>query len=384
MTDFSTITTSYRPSNAIPSQSEQKPDRQIQLDETTHSPLQSAMERLARAVRAVVARLDNWNTALKATAAAAKAVSPPPVPGPVDFAAGEEGVRDYFKARYSENQKFQRAMHEVLAKGAASQVPAQLAKAELLKLSALGLPDTPEARLLANDTLERLRSQLPDAPNQINSSGDFFDQLRELIDFIGEEYLKIYAELMTKYSAFYKEFNEQIMANLGNWITGKNDGKDVEISGDLYTALNNLLNKYSTPPEGVLYPLPDSDPATLEDAEKWALAMGLITQEDIDNKTAKYYEIVNPDGSGGYRVMMDVSPLRTMRDKAPRNGATWDSAKFQAWQTGFNSLEGELKNQLQLFSTKYGNANSYHENFNKILSSQLSQFAEMLKAYTSY
>jgi hypothetical protein len=68
---------------------------------------------------------------------------------------------------------------------------------------------------------------------------------------------------------------------------------------------------------------------------------------------------------------------------APIFGATWDTAKFQAWQTGFNSLEGDLKNQLQLFTTKYGNANSYHENFNKILSSQLSQYAEMLKALAS-
>lgn len=38
-----------------------------------------------------------------------------------------------------------------------------------------------------------------------------------------------------------------------------------------------------------------------------------------------------------------------------------------------------MKNQLQMFTTKYGNANSDHENFNKILSSQLSQYAEMLK-----
>jgi hypothetical protein len=38
---------------------------------------------------------------------------------------------------------------------------------------------------------------------------------------------------------------------------------------------------------------------------------------------------------------------------------------------------------LQMFTSKYGNANSYHDNFQKALSSMLSQFAEMLKAYTS-
>lgn len=86
---------------------------------------------------------------------------------------------------------------------------------------------------------------------------------------------------------------------------------------------------------------------------------------------------------GTYRVMMDLSPLQKMIDAAPSNAETWNSAKFQAWQTGFNSQEGDLKNQLQLFTTKYGSANSYHENFNKILSSQLSQYAEMLKAIAS-
>jgi len=59
--------------------------------------------------------------------------------------------------------------------------------------------------------------------------------------------------------------------------------------------------------------------------------------------------------------------------------SVWDSAKFQSWQTGFNSQESELKNQLQKFTTKYANANSYYENFNKILSAQLGQYSEMLK-----
>ena len=79
-------------------------------------------------------------------------------------------------------------------------------------------------------------------------------------------------------------------------------------------------------------------------------------------------------------MQMDLSALTSMRDAAPVEPVEWDSAVFQAWQTGFNSLEGDLKNQLQVFSTKYGNANSYYENFNKILSSQLSQLAETLRA----
>lgn len=86
------------------------------------------------------------------------------------------------------------------------------------------------------------------------------------------------------------------------------------------------------------------------------------------------------------RVVISDDGLVTAgcNDRSSPNGTVkWDTAKFQAWQTGFNSQEGDLKNQLQLFTTKYGSANSYHENFNKILSSQLSQYAEMLKAIAS-
>ncbi|MNL12862.1 Invasin IpaD [compost metagenome] len=62
----------------------------------------------------------------------------------------------------------------------------------------------------------------------------------------------------------------------------------------------------------------------------------------------------------------------------------WDTAKFQAWQTGFNSQEERMKNMLQSFTQKYSNANAYHDNFNKTLSSHLNQYADMLKAMLNF
>ncbi|AZC51687.1 Cell invasion protein SipD [Pseudomonas chlororaphis subsp. piscium] len=208
-----------------------------------------------------------------------------------------------------------------------------------------------------------------------------------MIGFIKEDYLAVYENLLTKYSDFYKEFNESIMANMGGWITGRNEGKDVQISGELYDALKVLSDKYKQAPAGVLYPISGS--ASRDEASKWAKAMGLPES------------CVKSDGKGGYYVMMDLSPLDAMMGALPSHegspgypplippippggqSVVWDSARFQAWQTGFNSQESDLKNQLQLFTTKYSNANSYHENFNKILSSQLSQYAEMLKQIVS-
>lgn len=63
---------------------------------------------------------------------------------------------------------------------------------------------------------------------------------------------------------------------------------------------------------------------------------------------------------------------------------TWDTAKFQAWQTGFNAQEERMKNMLQSFTQKYSNANSYHDNFNKTLSSHLNQFSDMLRAMLNF
>ncbi|HDS1817659.1 TPA: IpaD/SipD/SspD family type III secretion system needle tip protein [Pseudomonas putida] len=217
----------------------------------------------------------------------------------------------------------------------------------------------------------RKLAALRNALDASSGNADFFEQLLAMIGFIKGEYLAIYEALLTKYSDFYKEFNETIMAKMGDWIKGKSDGKEVEISGDLHDALEALRSKYQQAPAGALYPISGEGSATQDEARKWAKAMGLPES------------CVQPDGKGGYRVMMDLSPLDAMIAAAPQGTVTWDTAKFQAWQTGFNSQEGDLKNQLQLFTTKYGNANSYHENFNKILSSQLSQYAEMLKAIAS-
>ncbi|PXX53994.1 invasin D [Pseudomonas sp. LAMO17WK12:I10] len=222
---------------------------------------------------------------------------------------------------------------------------------------------------------------LPTTPPEMNlqanaaGSDDFFAELIEMITFIREGYLGIYENLITKYSAFFKEFNEAVTSKMGGWITGANEGKDVKIDPGFRIALQALIDKYSAMPQGILFPAPNADGSitgvSREEALKWAATFGMDPSSVVQ------------DASGKYVVMMDLSPIKAMRDSLPTGDIQWDSAKFQAWQTGFNSQESELKNQLQVFTTKYGNANSYYENFNKILSSQLSSFAEVLKAYIS-
>ncbi|NUT77288.1 IpaD/SipD/SspD family type III secretion system needle tip protein [Pseudomonas sp. C1C7] len=210
----------------------------------------------------------------------------------------------------------------------------------------------------------------------ISSSDDFFEKLLELIDLIKNGYLAGYEHIVAAYSDFFADFNKDITAKLKEWIQGANDGKEVKINaGEIRLALQALINKYSHPnPASVLFPAPGMGGASREEAEKWRQALGLPAS------------CLKQNADGTYSVVMDLSPLTIMRDSLPPNvfWIAWDTAKFQAWQTGFNAQEERMKNLLQSLTQKYSNANSYHDNFNKTLSSHLNQYADMLKAMLNF
>ncbi|MCP1500727.1 invasin D [Pseudomonas migulae] len=237
--------------------------------------------------------------------------------------------------------------------------------------------DVAQARILL-DLQERFPppTELAEEFKQnISSSNDFFDKLLELIDLIKNGYLAGYEHVIAAYSEFFKEFNEAITAKMKEWITGVDDGKKVDLNvGALRRELDKLIVKYSPPnPGAVLFPAPGKAGATKEEADNWRKALGLPDSCLIQND------------DGTYSVVMDISPLTTMRGSLPGgNTVRWDTAKFQAWQTGFNAQEERMKNMLQSFTQKYSNANSYHDNFNKTLSAHLSQYSDMLKAMLNF
>lgn len=209
----------------------------------------------------------------------------------------------------------------------------------------------------------------------IKSSNDFFDKLLELIDLIKNGYLAGYEHILAAYSDFFADFNAEITAMMKDWIEGVDDGKNVEVdAGAIRSKLFNLIAKYSHPnPASVLFPKPGEGGASKEEAEKWRIALGL---PECCLKE-------NPDGT--YCVVIDTGPLTIMAESLPEGGKVkWDTARFQAWQTGFNAQEERMKNLLQSLTQKYSNANSYHDNFNKTLSSHLNQFADMLKAMLNF
>ena len=208
----------------------------------------------------------------------------------------------------------------------------------------------------------------------ISSADDFFAKLLELIELIKNGYLAGYEHIIAAYSDFFADFNKEITANLKDWIRSVNDGKEVEfLTGRLKTALEALINKYSHPnPGSVLFPAPGKEGASKEEADNWRKALGLPDS------------CLKENADGTYSVVMDIGPLSVMLTGLPDGHVVWDTAKFQAWQTGFNAQEERMKNMLQSFTQKYSNANSYHDNFNKTLSAHLSQYADMLKAMLNF
>ncbi|WP_339476694.1 IpaD/SipD/SspD family type III secretion system needle tip protein [Pseudomonas sp. RL_5y_Pfl2_73] len=210
----------------------------------------------------------------------------------------------------------------------------------------------------------------------INSSNDFFEKLLELIDLIKNGYLAGYEHIIAAYSDFFSDFNSEITAMMKDWIEGANDGKEVTLNvGALCSALTRLINKYSHPnPASVLFPKPGEGGASKEEAENWLKALSLPAS------------CLKQNADGTWCVVIDTGPLTTMLSGLPPGGGkvTWDTAKFNAWQTGFNAQEERMKNMLQSFTQKYSNANSYHDNFNKTLSAHLNQYADMLRAMLNF
>ncbi|MDO7896748.1 IpaD/SipD/SspD family type III secretion system needle tip protein [Pseudomonas citrulli] len=210
----------------------------------------------------------------------------------------------------------------------------------------------------------------------INSSDDFFEKLLELIDLIKNGYLAGYEHIISAYSDFFADFNAQITAQMKDWIEGANDGKEVKLNaGALRAALNNLIAQYTHPnPASVLFPEPGQGGACKDEAEKWRKAMGLPAS------------CLKPNADGTWCVVIDTGPLTIMKNSLSSSDGTvtWDTAKYNQWQTGFNAQEEIMKNLLQSLTQKYSNANSYHDNFNKTLSAHLNQFADMLRAMLNF
>ncbi|MFK8330070.1 IpaD/SipD/SspD family type III secretion system needle tip protein [Pseudomonas sp. BJa5] len=207
----------------------------------------------------------------------------------------------------------------------------------------------------------------------VQAADEFFEKLIDLIGLIKDEYLSPYTHILDSYQKFFAAFTSKITSDMQWWIGSAEEGKKVTIDGAVFhQKFDELIREFTLPNSAaVLFPEPGRPAASQQEAEKWQAALGLPASS------------VKRLSTGGYGVVMDLSPIDVLKAGTPNFHDTWDTARFQAWQSGFNAQEERMKNQLQSFTQKFSNANSYHDNFNKTLSSHLSQFADMLKHMTT-
>lgn len=156
------------------------------------------------------------------------------------------------------------------------------AEAQPGRALSLSPPESSEVEALQGKMRRQLQA-LADQPVSSDAaaaraSGDFFDSLKGLIDLIGSDYLEVYERLIKQYSDMFSDFNKEVMAKMGEWTKGVNDGKEVEFNSKAFVAaLSSLLIKYQSAPTSVVFPVPDAAGSipvvTKEDAAAWAKAM---------------------------------------------------------------------------------------------------------------
>lgn len=208
-----------------------------------------------------------------------------------------------------------------------------------------------------------------------------WEKVASAIGQIGGDYLGVYENVVGQYTDFYKSFSD-ILSKMGGWISAGADGNKVKLNiTELKTALTSLKSNYSLPKKGaVLFPEQNESSgikgATEKNAKEWAKELGLP-----DTCVTKLADET-------YVVVIDLTPIDSMITEVAKQGTAdangnveLDNAKFQAWQSGFNAQEENLKNTLQTFTQKYSNANSLYDNLVKVLSSTISSCVETAKSF---
>ncbi|AXE31986.1 IpaD/SipD/SspD family type III secretion system needle tip protein [Chromobacterium phragmitis] len=213
---------------------------------------------------------------------------------------------------------------------------------------------------------------------------ELWQKIADGINGINNNYLKVYEELVGKYTAFYQAFSDRVLAELGSWISSNDKGDKITLNvSSLKDALEKLKTEFGLGANGaynekaVLFPR--SGTTTQREAEQWAKELGLPTSP-ADKSCVQE----SPKGSGQFVVVLDISPIDNMikaLNDLPNGGKDLDNAKFQSWKAGFDSQEEKMKNTLQTLTQKYSNANSLFDNLVKVLSGTISSCLETAKAF---
>jgi invasin D len=193
------------------------------------------------------------------------------------------------------------------------------------------------------------------------------EMIGEMIDVLADyESVQIdgYHDVMNGYYEFLSDVTA-LMGNMSNYVAAYGDNDMFIDVGAIRRDLQAIKDKWSTTP------ILEVD--TLAEAEWWS--------EELD---LEYTEV-----NGKYCFYVDLTPIDNMLASfdtvaAGQTGVIWDTARFSAWQTGFNSQRDEIQTTVQVYAEQYSAANSRFNEFVKVISSTISQMAEAEKTLCKF
>ncbi|KVD73631.1 translocator protein BipD [Burkholderia sp. ABCPW 14] len=179
--------------------------------------------------------------------------------------------------------------------------------------------------------------------------------LQGLIDVIGQGKSDVdaYATIVEGLTKYFQNVAD-VMSKLQDYISAKDD-KNMKIDG---RAIRQLL-------QGVIDNLPTMQLPKGADIARWRKELGdAVTISDSGVVT------INPD------------KLIKMRDSLPDSSdVTWDTARYQAWNTAFSGQKDNIQNDVQTLVEKYSHQNSSFDNLVKVLSGSISTLMDTAKSY---
>lgn len=213
--------------------------------------------------------------------------------------------------------------------------------------------------------------------SKVKSSREIAKHLFQSITNINKHYLKIFQNGAKVYADVLRELNE-ILAPFKDAI--KTDKDTVEFKFDeTKEIIDNLIKLKSKYGHRRLVPAKGSL-KNQDEAIAWAKQLGLDAKKCIVIDGNNFY--LKIDISFIDQLIEHFPKVSTKKDeKKFLSDASFNSARWAAWQSGFDQFKTEAQTLSQTVTQKYSNANAIYDNVIKILTNTIRELLESNKSF---
>jgi len=219
-----------------------------------------------------------------------------------------------------------------------------------------------------------LASIAPSADDKNNiSASEGWGLMANKIEAMDKEYIKVYENILERYTAMFGEFGELMGAITGYLDVQTDDKTGVQnfiFDEKALGAIKDLVAKFEGA-AGTLVPV-NGGSVTQAEAIKWAEQLGLDPSKCVQRS------------GNGYCVKMDISSLTDIVKNMPSSQAKLSTFEYQSWRSGYDAQGDRLKTAIQTLTTKYSSANGNFESLTKLLSSMINTMGDLLKALSNF